>query len=71
MSTCEGEFEIKLVEGDLRVVSTDEDCKRDAEWRVTYFSDTGMEPINCCDKCIMTTSVLSVMYSAVRLEKNK
>ena len=71
MSTCEGKFKVVAAEGDIRIATAEEKCEAKAEWRVTYFHDTGMESINCCDRCIGTTSIISLMYSAIRLEKNK
>lgn len=76
---CEGHFKIVYDKATEDVTIKKEDstkngeieCVNEAEWRVTYFHDTGLEPINCCMRCINKVSILNLMYSAVRLKENR
>lgn len=73
MSTCSGMYkaEIDRSQGGVTVAKQEGDCPNDAMWRVTYMLSTGLPSINVCHRCIMDVSILNLMYSAIRLEKNK
>lgn len=70
---CDGQFEVIYDEAKERptVAPALSECGSEAEFRITYLNDMGLEPVNTCEKCTCKASVLSMTYSVVRLEKNK
>ncbi len=68
---CEGKFNVLFdrEKQEPRPTKTEHRCEKDAKWRITFMKEANLGGLNVCDNCLTDASPLSILYSAVRLEK--